>query len=152
MILNVANPTLGLIGRFENSAFGWGVYWNGANVHILLKDAAGVNVQADLIWAPSMASTPVVPYLVTCQIDKTANLFRGRVSRNGASVATVSTSIATLGTFTKAGQKFGFGCVPSGGPVLNQGGWVSYAFYATGSQTEGANVLRDTAVGLGWEI
>lgn len=114
-------------------------------LNYFIKDGAGAAVNAAM--GVNMTTTPIVPYLIIGQVDKAASRFRARVCRGGVAVATVDIAYA-LGTLTFAGQEFGQGAIPG----WNAGGWTPYTFYATGAQSEGANVLRDIAVGLGWEV
>lgn len=141
---------VGMAGRIEAAAFGFVFYVQNGTINYLLKDAAG-NTVTGTVATVNMITNPVVPYLVVGQVDKAAARFRARVSRAGASIATVDVSIAALGTFTKAAQRYGVGAIPTTGAVFERGIWVPYNFYATGAQCEGSNVLRDLAVGLGWE-
>ncbi len=138
------------LGRSDAGAQGFILYYN-AGVDIILRDTVGTLVfngfGASSITA--MTTNPRVPYLITVQVDRVANRARARMSRGGAAFATLDYSIAGLGSLAgSVGPLFGMGSIP----VFNGGGWVPYGFYATGAQTEGSNVLRDLAVGLGWEV
>lgn len=138
-----------LFGRSEAAtAKGYMFYWDeaAAALKYFIKDNAGAAINA-AIAGVNMASTPRVPFLVLGQVDIAAGRFRARVCRGGAAVATVDVAYA-LGTLSAAGQEFGQGAVPGWGAGI----WNPYTFYATGAQIEGANVLRDLAVGLGWEV
>lgn len=154
MVSNIAaGSPEGIIGRLNGTADGAALYFSpgGPVLTILLRDAAGTLVQANHTGIDLIANGNQA-YLCQMQIDKVANLARTRVSRVTSLGVPVSASIAALGTFTKAGQRFGFGAIPAGGPVLNGGGMFQLGYYAKGAQCAGANVLRDIAVGLGWEV
>ena len=140
----------GFLGRLEGGGADGFAFYFAAGVNALIRDAAGNAINQ--IFGGSnaaMTSNPRVPYLIQGQVDRTAGRYRGRMSRGGTSFATFDVALGVVGTLSKAGQRFGSGALLGG---LNGGGWVPYSYYVTGAQTEGANVLRDTAVGLGWEI
>jgi hypothetical protein len=122
-------------------------------INYSVKDAAGLTAAAAFPGAPNLFANPKVPYLLTGQVDKSAapNHVRGRISRGGALVASFDVTPGAFGTFTFAGQVYVIGGNVAFGQV-GGGAWVPYHFFAKGVQCEGANVLRDTAVGLGWEV
>ena len=62
-----------------------------------------------------------------------------------------SVTCTALGTLTSAGQEFGFGAVPAATPAYNGGTWAQWAWYASGTQAEGATKAQTISQGLGWE-
>lgn len=141
-----------VIGRVDAATVsGYTMFQLGGNISTLLRDGAGNSISPAIAGlGTTMAANPRVPYLLVNQVDRVAAVLRQRVLRGGAVIAQASTALGAVGDLTKANQFFGFGAIAGG--TLNGGMWNAYGFYATGAQCEGANVLRDLAVGLGWEV
>ncbi len=143
----------GLFGRFASTLEGFRFFTQPAGtVQYYVKDAAGLVAGAQLGGAGLMAANPRVPYLISGQVDKstTPAHFRARISRDGVLIASTDVT-AAWGTFTFAGQVYYIGGNIAFGGQLG-GAWVPYQYFASGVQCEGANVLRDLHVGLGWEV
>lgn len=138
----------GFVGRMNGGGQGYLFYFS-AGLHVLVRDSLGA--ASDQVFAGSNAAlsgNPRVPYLMVGQLDKAAGRLRARMSRGGAVFATIDVAYAPA-TLTAGAQTFGFGAVPGG---INGGAWNGYGFYGVGAQCEGSDVLRDLAVGLGWEV
>lgn len=87
-------------------------------------------------------------WLAQLQIDRAANLARGRMSRIGGGAEQITASIAGFLTLDGVGLVYGFGApawIFTGGASVGWGAW------ATGAQCEGASFLATTAQRLGVE-
>lgn len=144
------NNAIARLKPVTNSGFAYWFTGAGGLTYLIADAGAAHSFSAAFPGAPNFAATPIVPYLLTGQLDRTAGHFRGRISRNGASVATLDIAVPSLGSLSEASQLFAFGALNGG--ALAGGAWNGYGFFATGVQCEGSNVLRDLAVGLGWEV
>lgn len=146
----------GSFGRRATTNEGFFFFCNPAGtLQYFVKDAAGLTIGAAMAGVPSLTANPRVPYLFSGQVDKSAggggSIFRWRVSRGGSVVASATVAPGVFGTFTFAGQVYNIGGNISFGGIFG-GMWVAYNYFATGTQCEGVNVLRDIHVGLGWEV
>lgn len=140
----------GFSGRNEAATgVGYMLYFVGAPTRpaIFIRDAAAVTVTGTFA-SDAMFTTPRRPFLLAGQVDRVTGRIRGRMCRDGVALATLDVALGAVGTLTAAAQVFGSGNIG----IFQAGGYVNYNFYATGAQIEGANVLRDLAVGLGWEV
>lgn len=157
-IINVAGAAIGcgIMGRFLAGAVGNGYnfFWSAADgfVHIYVADGNGAHTINQAIGAVNIAAAPVISAFVQGQVDRTAGRVRARLSRGGAAIGTVDVAIGALGSLSAAGERFGFGSLPAAAPATNKGAWVTYGYYCQDATAEGADVLRDAAVGLGWEV
>lgn len=150
-IINVPAFNAGIVQRITAGALGYAiVFISGTPDVYLVVDDGATNITQPFGVGAAVTANPRVPFFMSGQVDRAAGRLRGRISRGGAMIATIDVALAGLGDLSKPAQVFGFGA-PSVGGVVG-GGWIGYAYYATGAQTEGANALRDLHVGLGAEL
>jgi hypothetical protein len=152
-VTTTAGALVGFVGRLEGTAKGFALYYTLATNQLtfLVRDGAGVQI-VDSVTVAALSAQPRIPCLISAQMDRTTSTFRMRVSRLGVNLVDYSTPFGAIGTMTVAGQKFGFGAIPSAAAVMSGGASAFMGYYITGAQAEGANVLRDLHLGLGAEL
>ena len=142
-----------LMGRVKTgaSAAGWAIYVNDSG-DLIYYVSDGTNV-FNATFASAVLAVGAAPIEVMWQLDRSgANpILRLRWSRNGATIGSTSVTCTSLATISSTSQEFGFGSVPIATPVFSPGTAVQWAFYATGSQAEGATKAQTVSQGLGWE-
>ncbi len=136
----------GIVGRY-NAAFNrcaaiysqiGGVFWT-----IQIKDGALTASPAGTLNVGAGA------WLAQLQIDRAANLARGRMTQIGTGRAEqIQASIAGFGDLDGVGLRYGFGA-PAG--IFTGGASAGWGAWATGVQCEGASFLATTARRMGVE-
>jgi hypothetical protein len=143
-----------LMGRFKAgvSNLGWGVRATDAgDIVVFIGDASAVDFSFTLASAVLTIGAPPVEVVVQLDRSGAQPILRARYSRDGVTLGSNSVTCTALGTLTSASQEFGFGAIPSAAPAYNGGAAAQWAFFASGTQAEGASKAQTVAQGLGWE-
>lgn len=145
-----ANPgatTGGIMGGYDqtDALDGWILYRTDNKFEFHVRSSATLSLL-------SVVSTTTIDadrlYLVSMQIDRAANLMRGRVTPRGGAGEALSLNIAGVGTLSSgANHGYGFGSLA----FLNPGASVFYGGIKLGAGGEGVDVLINLHRSLGWE-
>lgn len=143
----------GLFGRIKAGApaIGWAIYVSDAG-DLQYNISDGTHTFAATFAAGALA-IGTAPIDIVVQLDRSGAdpILRLRWSRNGRAISSTTVTCAALATLTSTSQEFGFGAIPTATPAFNGGGWVQWAWYASGTQAEGTSSPQLRAQGLGWE-
>lgn len=149
-IFTISDATLGLpgiVGRC-NAAFNRcaAIYSQTAGAGWTIQVRDGVAGPASITGTTNVGAGS---WLAQLQIDRSASLARGRMSRVGGGVAEqIQVSIAGFGTLGGASLLYGFGGLAG---IFTGGATVGWGAWATGVQCEGASFLATTAQRMGVE-
>jgi len=125
---------------------GWALYFQTTGIPSLLVRDVGANALVMAGAGVTFATYPG-PWLFAIQIDRTNAVARARVSWNRRAIWTASGSLSAFGSLVGGTQKASFGA----GNAMAHHANISYGFFASGAQCEGANKLADLARALGHE-
>ena len=148
-IFRISNPALalpGVPGR-SNAAINRcaEIYTQIAGTSWTIQVRDGVSIASN----SGVLNVGAGPWLAQLQIDRAANMARGRMTQIGTGRSEqVEVSIAGFGTLDGVGLVYGFGA-PAG--IFTGGASVGWGAWATGAQCEGATFLATTARRMGVE-
>lgn len=148
-VLDPSLGNVGLMGRTNGSGKGWNLWFAAGSLVLAVDDNAGNTFTSAVTGAPDMGVTKQ-RYCVGVQRDKGLAKWRVRVARPGFTAIQVEFN-DTQATMSVAGQKFGTGCIPSGGVVDNGGAFTSLLMQRTNADTEGSTKMATAFAALGAE-